>query len=76
LPGCRSSRLTRSSGQADRPSHWNSEFQQQKLWQERFKIRNGVRKLVGVNVSGGTVSLVCKLVTGGPNNGKYQLIVG
>jgi hypothetical protein len=39
-------------------------------------IRNGVRKLVGVNVSGGTVSLVCKLVTSGPNKGKYQLIVG
>jgi hypothetical protein len=39
-------------------------------------IRNGVRKLVGVNVSGGTVSLVCKLVTDGPNKGKYQLIVG
>jgi hypothetical protein len=39
-------------------------------------IRNGVRKLVGVNVSGSTVSLVCKLVTDGPNKGKYQLIIG
>lgn len=39
-------------------------------------IRNGVRKLVGLNVNGSTVSLVCKLVTDGPNKGKYVLIVG
>ena len=39
-------------------------------------VRNGVRKLSTVNVSGATVSLVCKLVTDGPNKGKYQIIVG
>ncbi len=41
-----------------------------------IQIRNGVRRLVGLNVSGSTVSLVCRLVTSGPNQGKYQLIVG
>lgn len=39
-------------------------------------VRNGVRKLSTVNVSGSTVSLVCKLITSGPNKGKYQIIVG
>ena len=39
-------------------------------------VRNGVRKLSSVNVSGSTVSLVCKLITGGPNDGKFQIIVG
>lgn len=39
-------------------------------------VRNGVRKLSTINVSGATVSLVCKLITSGPNTGKYQIIVG
>ncbi len=39
-------------------------------------VRNGVRKLSAINVSGSTVSLVCKLVSDGPNKGKYQIIVG
>lgn len=39
-------------------------------------VRNGVRKLSTINVSGSTVSLVCKLITSGPNKGKYQIIVG
>jgi hypothetical protein len=39
-------------------------------------VRNGVRKLSTVNVNGSTVSLVCKLITSGPNKGKYQIIVG
>ena len=39
-------------------------------------VRNGVRKLSNVNVSGSTVRLVCRLITSGPNEGKYQIIVG
>ena len=39
-------------------------------------VRNGVRKLSSINISGSTVSLVCKLITSGPNKGKYQIIVG
>ena len=39
-------------------------------------VRNGVRKLSTVNVAGSTVSLVCKLITSGPNKGKFQIIVG
>lgn len=39
-------------------------------------VRNGVRKLSTLNVSGSTVSLVCKLITSGPNEGKFQIIVG
>jgi hypothetical protein len=39
-------------------------------------VRNGVRKLSAVNVSGSTVRLVCRLIASGPNEGKYQIIVG
>ena len=39
-------------------------------------VRNGVRKLSTINVSGSTVSLVCKLITSGPNTGKFQIILG
>jgi hypothetical protein len=39
-------------------------------------VRNGVRKLSTINVSGSTVSLFCKLITSGPNKGKYRIIVG
>jgi opacity protein-like surface antigen len=39
-------------------------------------VRNGVRKLSNINVNGSTVRLVCRLITSGPNQGKYQIIVG
>ena len=50
-------------------------FDNQGQCQSRLiQIRNGVRKGLGVNVSGSTTSLVCRVLTGGALDGLVALV--